>query len=436
MSQLLLTNLRLMDPFGETEFLENCSILIKDGVIESVGDPPNDFSGESIDMSGKTVLPGMINAHTHLYSALAMGMPAPKNTPQNFVQILEEIWWKLDLGLDQQSTQASFEAGLLDCIQNGVTTVIDHHASPKHVAGSLDLLVETAKRFGVNIGVCFEISDRNGEVNFQDELAENLRAIDKYKGDSQVLPLLGLHASFTLSDDSLKQIADNLQKRDDWGIHIHVAEDLADEKDAQTKGYESVVQRLDHFSLLNNRSVIAHGIYITRQDRHILLQHGCKLIHNPTSNANNQVGILETEIIESLNPGLGTDGMQSNMLSEAKEGTLIRSAIGGEQINYLQLLFRNNPTIASRLFGKELGHINVGHQADLAFYDYDSRTEPHGTNFMSHLLFGFGKPSDVMSQGIFRMHNYEIPGIDTKAILKNARTQSMKLWAAMQAIDS
>lgn len=434
MNQLLLTNLRLVDPFGETEFLENASILIEAGIIKSVGAIPAGYTGKRIDMAGKTVLPGMINAHTHLYSSLAMGMPAPKNSPNNFVEILKEIWWKLDLSLDQNSTKASFEAGLLDCIRNGVTTVIDHHASPNYVRGSLDLLVESARKFGVNIGVCFEASDRNGETNFQEEIAENLSAMNKYAEDPHVLPLLGLHASFTLSDESLQYISDKLQDVNNWGIHIHVAEDLADEKDAKARGYESVIQRLDHFGLLNNRSVIVHGIYITRQDRHILLQHGCKLIHNPTSNANNQVGILETEIIESLNPGLGTDGMQSNMLAEAKEGMLIRSAKGSQGVDYLQLLFRNNPTIASRLFGKDLGHVNHGSQADLVFFDITPRTELHSENYTSHILYGLEKPSDVMSQGIFRLQDGKCPGIDKNAIQKYAQAQSSELWEEMKKL--
>jgi len=434
MRQTLLSNLRILNPFSKPAFLENASILIEEGLIVAVGDSPANFSGENIDMQGKTVLPGMINAHTHLYSTLALGMPPPKNIPRNFVEILQEIWWKLDLSLDRESTRASFEAGLLDCIQNGVTTVIDHHASPNYINGSLDLLVETARTFDTALSVCFEISDRNGAESFQAELAENLLAMNRYAADPQVQPLLGLHASFTLSDASLKTIAESLSKLDDWGIHIHVAEDLADERDAQARGYRSVVQRLDHFGLLNDRSLIIHGVYITRQDRHILLQRGCKLIHNPTSNAGNQVGILETEIIDSLNPGLGTDGKQNNMLAEAREGIQIRSAKAGLPVDYLKLLFKNNPEIASHIFGKPLGHIKPGFQADLVFYDYDPQTEIHSKNYMSHLLFGLDRPSDVMTRGTFRMRNRALPEINKEATLENARRQSERLWKKMQQL--
>jgi len=433
MSQLLLHNLHIIDPFGEREFLDRASIVVEDGIIKFVGRgyAHVGFKGQILDMEGKTVLPGMINAHTHLYSALAMGMPAPQNSPGNFVEILKEIWWKLDLGLDKSSTQASFEAGLLDCLENGVTTVIDHHASPNYIDGSLDLLAETAEQFGINISVCFESSDRNGTANFTETLVENLRAMQKYNSSPYVAPLLGLHASFTLSDESLKTIRDHLVEFSEFGIHIHVAEDLADEKDAQARGYDSVIQRLDHFGLLSDRSLIVHGIFMTRQDRHTLLERGCHLIHNPTSNANNQVGLLESEIIESLHAGLGTDGMQCNMLSEAKEGGLIRSAKSQLQVNYLELLFKNNPDIAIKTFGKLIGHIEEEAQADLVFYDYKPRTEIHAQNFPSHLLYGFDKPSDVMTRGEFRIKNNAFVELDPESIREKSREQSIRLWNNM-----
>jgi cytosine/adenosine deaminase-related metal-dependent hydrolase len=173
---------------------------------------------------------------------------------------------------------------------------------------------------------------------------------------------------------------------------------------------------------------------MTREDRHILLKHGCKLVHNPTSNANNQVGVLETEIIESMGPGLGTDGMQNNMLKEAKEGTLVRAATESPSVDYLELLFQNNPDIAVKIFGKLIGHIEEEAQADLVFYDYDSRTELNADNYGAHLLFGLGKPSDVMTRGRFRLRNQQLVGMDESRIRENARKQSKRLWAAMKVL--
>ena len=436
MKQLLLHNLRIIDPFGEREFLEHASIMIEGETIKFVGRGYSHvgFEGQILDMQGKTVLPGIINAHTHLYSTLAMGMPAPQRTPRNFVEHLEEIWWKLDRGLDADSTRASFEAGLMDCILNGTTTIIDHHASPQFVEGSLDMLAEIAESYGLNISLCFESSDRNGGVSFREELQENIRAMQKYADNPYVAPRLGLHASFTLSDESLGLVKQALDAFPDCGIHIHVAEDLADEKDAQHRGYRSVIQRLDKFGLLSNQSLIIHGIFTTREDRHMLLKHGCKMVHNPTSNANNQVGVLETEIIESMGPGLGTDGMQNNMLKEAKEGMLVRAASDSAPVDYLELLFQNNPDIAVKVFGKLVGHIEEEAQADLVFYDYDPRTELNADNFDRHLLFGLEKPSDVMTRGKFRLRNKQLVDMDEHRIRGNASKQSTRLWSAIKAL--
>ena len=436
MKQTLLHNLCIIDPYGEREFLEHASILLEGERIKFVGRgfAQMEFEGQLLDMEGKLVLPGMINAHSHLYSTLALGMPSPPVKPRNFVEHLEQIWWKLDLGLDRASTKASFEAGLADCILNGTTTVIDHHASPNYIGGSLNLLVDAADSFGINIGICFEISDRNGKLTFEQELNENVRALRAYASRAHVAPLLGLHASFTLSDTSLERVAAQMHEFPECGIHIHVAEDLADEKDAQSRGYASVIQRLDHFKLLNSRSLIIHGIYITREDRHTLLKAGCKLVHNPTSNANNQVGILSAEIIESMHAGLGTDGMQNNMLQEAREGTLIRSAVEGPPVDYLELLFRNNPDIAVRTFGRLIGHIEEDAQADLVFFDYTPRTDLQLDNIRSHLLYGLGRPSDVITRGQFRLRNGQLVGQDLAAIRQQSRKQSTRLWKMIETL--
>lgn len=436
MNSILLKNLTILSPYGEHEYLENGNILIEDETIKSVSitAPQLDGSIESLDMGGKIVLPGMINAHTHLYSTLALGMPAPKKQPTNFVEILEEIWWKLDLGLDADATQASFESGLLDCLEQGCTTIIDHHASPRFVAGSLDLLAKTADMIGLNISVCFECSDRNGEDNFRSELTENVDALQRYNDHPYVAPLLGLHASFTLSDTSLQSVADALAENPGWGIHIHVAEDLADQKDAQDRGYASVIQRLDHFGLLNSQAHIIHGIHMTEEDIQTLQSRGCTLVHNPTSNAGNQVGILSSSVIQSMQAGLGTDGKQNNMLAEVKEGDLVRSASGEPNIDYLELLFKNNPGIANKLFGRDLGVIRSGAKADLLFYDYDPRTEIHSGNTLRHILYGLGRPNSVMTRGKFRIEHDTIMNIDASEIRRNARKQSLRLWDEMQKL--
>lgn len=434
----LLTNCRIVNPYGEISFLDNGSILIEDGLIKELGLLDTSVQvDETVDLSGKTVLPGMINAHAHLYSALAVGMPFPKGNPTNFTEVLEQVWWILDMALDKESTKASYESGLVDHLRHGVTTVIDHHSSQNYVNGSLQLLADTADKLGINISGTFEMTDRNGEQTFQESLDENIRFHQKYKGSKSVRPLIGLHASFTLSDESLQAIANALKNESNWGIHIHTAEDKADQLDAVNRGYKSTLDRLNHFGLLNENSLVIHGIHFVEEDINIIRDTGAMLVHNPSSNSNNRVGMTPNEIINDLMAGLGTDGMQGNMLAEAKEGTLIRSGHltgGAPGVNYAELLFKNNPEIASKLFGRKMGKLDPGYSADLAIFDYIPRTDFNENNWIGHTLFGMENPSDVMTNGIFRIRNNEFIGINEQDLLKNADVQSRKLWNKMDLI--
>ena len=434
----LLTNCRIVNPYGEISFLDNGSILIEDGLIKELGLLDTSVQvDETVDLSGKTVLPGMINAHAHLYSALAVGIPFPKGNPTNFTEVLEQVWWILDMALDKESTKASYESGLVDHLRHGVTTVIDHHSSQNYVNGSLQLLADTADKLGINISGTFEMTDRNGEQTFQESLDENIRFHQKYKGSKSVRPLIGLHASFTLSDESLQAIANALKNESNWGIHIHTAEDKADQLDAVNRGYKSTLDRLNHFGLLNENSLVIHGIHFVEEDINIIRDTGAMLVHNPSSNSNNRVGMTPNEIINDLMAGLGTDGMQGNMLAEAKEGTLIRSGHltgGAPGVNYAELLFKNNPEIASKLFGRKMGKLDPGYSADLAIFDYIPRTDFNENNWIGHTLFGMENPSDVMTNGIFRIRNNEFIDINEQDLLKNADVQSRKLWNKMDLI--
>lgn len=437
--KILLKNCCIINPFGEREFIADGCIGIQDDTIEAVETSLNDETGydQVIDLNGKTVIPGMINAHAHLYSALAMGMPFPSGNPKNFTEILKQVWWILDRALDEDSTHASFEAGLLEHLRHGVTTVIDHHSSQSFIRGSLQLLANTAENFGVNISSAFEITDRNGKEAFENGLDENIRFHRAFMDHKNVRPLIGLHASFTLSDVSLKQIADALSHERGWGIHVHTAEDKADQEDAKKRGYHSVLTRLDKFGLLNENSLIIHGVYCQPGDDEIIKRTGAMLVHNPSSNANNRVGITPMEFINSVKAGLGTDGMQGNMLAEAKEGTLIRSShLSGEEasVNYLELLFGNNPVIATRLFGRKIGRLKPGYRADLAIYDYEPRTKIHAENWIGHVLFGMSRPADVMTGGEFKIRDYKFTDINEDAIFRNSRIQSERLWNRMKTI--
>ncbi len=235
--------------------------------------------------------PGLVCAHHHLYSSLARGMPPPPETPSNFQEILEQIWWRLDAALDLEMIRWSAMLGALEALESGTTAIVDHHESPNAIEGSLDVIAEACAEVGVRVLCAYGITDRHGPDGAKRGLEENERFISS--GGNGVV---GVHAAFTCSDESL-QAAAALATGLGVGIHIHVAEGIGD-LDAP--------KRLD--GLTNDDWLLAHGV-------HLPTDHTLRgtVLHNPRSNLNNQVGYANPARFS--NPvALGTDGIGGNMI--------------------------------------------------------------------------------------------------------------------------
>ncbi len=259
--------------------------------------------------------PGSVNAHTHLYSGLApLGMPSPPRPPASFVEILELVWWRLDRALDEPSLRASARLYLAEALLAGTTTLIDHHESPAFVEGSLDVLAEEASRLGARLLVTYGATERNGG---RDEarrgLAECARFIraGRFPG---VTGLVGLHASFTVSDETVRE-AGALARDLGVPLHVHVAEDRADVDDARRRGYAGPVERLIALDALPPRSILAHGVWLDEAEVRLAAAAGAWLVQNPRSNANNRVGYPRA-LRASQKVAVGTDGCPADMEAE------------------------------------------------------------------------------------------------------------------------
>jgi cytosine/adenosine deaminase-related metal-dependent hydrolase len=339
-------------------------LLVADGLIVDIGEDEPPFAEHRVDLGGDLLLPGLINSHTHLYSSLA-GRLEWATRPTEFVKILEHIWWRLDRALDENSIRVSARLGLAEAIMHGCTTVIDHHSSPSFTEGSLDVLAEEAERLGVKLALAFEVSDRNGPELFREGLVENQRAIYRYGGHESVRALFGLHASFTLSDESLRSCADAT----DMPFHLHCAESESDLADARERGYESVVDRLDKFGLLREGSLLAHGIHLAPGDAAKLAERDCFLAHCPQSNVHNRVGRADVsgQRAAGISVGLGTDGFLSGMLTEARFAAADGAGAAG-------LLYNGGAAIASSIFERSVGRLEPGTDADFITLDSASET--------------------------------------------------------------
>ncbi len=194
---MLLKNATLISLAGST--VERADLRIETGVITAKAKKLKASASEKgIDLSGKFVMPGMVCGHTHLYSALARGMPMPKKIPHNFYEILKYVWWTLDRALDDEAVYYSTLVGVLDAARCGTTTLIDHHASPNFIRGSLGVMAEAFTKVGLRGVLCYEVTDRNGMRGAKLGLEENETWVAKNRGP-MLGGLVGAHASFTLS---------------------------------------------------------------------------------------------------------------------------------------------------------------------------------------------------------------------------------------------
>ena len=436
---LLVENATLLSPGGTPTVRRGCSIVIEDGRISRVllKSRVGKFTGRRIDAAGKVVTPGLINAHTHFYSSFARGLTKVEPA-KDFMGVLRNLWWRLDSALTIEDCYYSALVSLLESIRHGTTCVIDHHASPRAVRGSLEAVERAVREAGVRACLCYEVSDRDGPAVADQGLEENEAFIRRCQrtSDGHVAALIGLHASFTLSAATLAKAA-SLGQGLRTGFHIHVAEALEDQRVAQQRSQRRVVERLNRFGILGPKSIAAHCIHVNSGEIEMLAETGTAVVHNPQSNLNNAVGIAKVLEMSrrGVLVGLGTDAMTTNMLEE------LRVALWAQRLSskdpstgfseVTTALFTNNATLAGRIFGLPLGVIREGAAGDLAIFDYDPPTPLDSGNALGHMLFGLSQSTvdtTVVGGRVLMEHRRLALDIDEVRVNARARELAKDLW--------
>lgn len=408
-------------------------LAVSDGRIEWIRqDLPAE--GDVVDCTGRLIMPGNVCGHTHLYSALARGLPAPRKSPRNFPEILEYIWWRLDRALDDRSVRASGLVGALDAARAGTTTLVDHHASPNFIDGSLDVLADAIGEVGVRAVVCYEVTDRGGRMRREAGLRENARFL-RHNERPHIRGVVGAHASFTLEDETLRALSE-LADEFDTGVHIHLAEDGCDEEDALRRSGTRTAQRLSDAGLLRSRSIAAHGVHLELSELRLIQRQRTWLVHNCRSNMNNRVGRAPVSMFGDRSV-LGTDGIDQDMFAEsrtayfrARERTL--EAYAEE---YTEMLARGGD-VASQFFPDPIGALEPGSAADLMILNYDPPTPLTADNLAWHWMFAMTSQNveSVMIHGSWVIRKGEFCGIDEEKIRAEAREEARRLWDRMEAV--
>ena len=441
---MLITNGKLITWEEENQILEGQAVFIQDGLIAEIGQQDDLVKkypdAEQVDAGGQYVMPGNICGHTHFYGAYARGMAIPGDAPKDFPQILDKLWWPLDKALDEDSVRMSALVHLVDAIKHGTTTLVDHHASPNFIDGSLDVIAEEVERSGLRASLCYEVTDRDGKEKAQAGIKENVRFIERVnKGDTaggRLAASFGLRASLTLTDETLDASRDAIP--DGTGFHIHTAEHEADQYDSLSKSGMRVIDRLNKHGILGPKTIAVHGVHLDIAESNLLAETGTWLTHQPRSNMNNGVGVgpVEAMMRAGVKVGLGNDGFTQDMWTEWKFTYLLHKIwnrdpqrMGGYDV--VQMAIYNNAELAGIFFpDAPIGILTPGAYADLIFVDYHPPTTLTPGNLPWHIIFGFNESmvTATMVAGKFLMMDRKLLTLDEVEVGAKARELAPEVW--------
>jgi len=440
---MLITHARLATLGDEPQLIEDGALLVEGGAIAALGSTAELAArypqAERWDADGQLVMPASLCGHTHFYGAFARGMAVPGEPAANFPQILERLWWRLDKALTLEDVRDSALVCLINAIRHGTTTLIDHHASPNAIEGSLDVIAGAVNEAGLRASLCYEVTDRDGPERARAGIAENVRFARSLIADRQPLiaASFGLHASLTLSDETLAECvaaAGEVGR----GFHIHVAEDVADQEDSLRKSGLRVVHRLRRAGVLGPRTIAVHCVHVDGGEIAALAETGTWVTHQPRSNMNNGVGVAPVErmLASGVRVSLGNDGFSNNMFAEIKTAYLVHKlqqrdprAMPGDLV--MRLAYANNAALA-RVFWPDLrlAELSVGAAADLVFLDYHPSTPLSAGNLPWHLLFGVeaSMVTATVCAGRVLMRDRRLLTLDEEAITARSRELAARLW--------
>ncbi len=435
----LIGNGRLFTRDEKNSYFENGAVVWEGNTIVEVGEfealKQKYADAEFIDAKGGMIHPAFINTHEHIYSALARGLSIKGYAPNGFLEILDGLWWTIDRNLDNDLTKLSAEATYLECIKNGVTTIFDHHASFGEISGSLFAIEEAARDFGVRSVLCYEISDRDGKEKAHAAIKENVDFAKHALSlkDDFIKGMMGMHASFTISDETMELC--RKEKPKEIGYHIHVAEDILDLHRCLKEHGKRIVDRLYDWDVLGEKTLLAHCIYVNPHEMDLIRDTNTMVVHNPESNMGNACGCPPTmEIVhKGILTGLGTDGYTHDMIESWKVANILHKHHlvdpGAAWAEVPEMLFQGNARIANRYFEKKLGVLEKGAAADIIITDYIPPTPMNAGNLNGHMLFGMNGRFVVttVGNGKVLMKNRELQGIDEERCLAKIREGAARL---------
>ena len=454
----LLTNGRLITrDAGGKGYYEHGAVAFEDTRIVEVGEEAalraKYADAHIIDAKGGVIMPAFINAHTHIYSALARGLSIAGNNPTNFYEVLDGTWWAIDRHLMMDGTRASATALYIDSIKQGVTTIFDHHASYGEIPGTLFTISEESRRLGLRSCLCYEVSDRDGEEKCLQAIKENADFITycQKQNDPMLAAMFGGHALFTISDKTFDRMVEANNGR--TGYHIHVSEGMNDVYDGCRGILEKTIlsprtmaaalsptatpsAAMQDHGILGEKTILGHCIHVNTAEMDIIKETGTMVVNNPESNMGNAIGICPVLQLykRGILLGMGTDAYTNDMLESLKVALCSQRSqnclpnVGWCEVT--DMLFKNNAKIGARYFPDELGVLKAGAAADIIVMDYKPFTPFSDENIDGHMIFGMtGRQCQTtIAAGKVLMQDRVLVNIDEEAENAHILEAAKKLW--------
>lgn len=440
---LIIGNGRVITRDSETPYLAEGAVVTEGTLIREIG--PTALmrakypQAEYIDAHGGVIMPGLINAHTHIYSGLARGLSINGHDPRTFYQVLDGMWWNIDRHLDLEGSRASAYATVIDCIKNGVTTIFDHHASYCQTPGSLFAIAEVAKEMGMRANLCYEVSERDGEEKCAEAIRENgeFSRWVMAQNDDMIKAMFGGHALFTISDRTFEKMA--AENNGLTGFHIHVCEGPTDRTDSWDRYNMRPIDRLKNHGILGPKTILGHCIELTDDELDVIAATDTMCVTNPESNMGNAVGVAPVLRMfqKGVLVGLGTDAYTHDMLESLKVELIIqRHHAGLPNVGWAEstgMLFQNNAKMVERYISRPIGVLRPGALADIAVFDYAPFTPLSGANIDGHILFGFqGRMcTHTMINGKLLYRDRKLVACDEAAITERIHAAAVRLWGEL-----
>jgi putative selenium metabolism protein SsnA len=448
MVDLLIKNGVLVTMDGQRRILEDHSVAIGEGKIAEVGktkDLQRKHTGaEVLDASGRIVMPGVVCSHSHLYGMLLRGASLKITPPSDFTQILQRVWWPVDEAMTFEDAYASALVSSVEFAKSGVTTFADTYSGPNSISGVLDHIARAVEEVGIRGFVAFEATERHSKDEGGKGVQENVRFAEKMrsKPESKAKPLFSIHASFTVSDDLIREVKSFASKYS-VPITIHTSEGLGDVHHNLENYGKRTVERLRDVGLLGPNVVLAHCVNLDENEINILAQTESGVAHNPMSNMLNAVGVapILRMLEKKVNIGLGNDGYIFDMFENMRAAFLLhrvyhKNPNAVDPYTILEMATING----AKLYGmeKEIGSIESEKRADIVIIKPSVLPTPLNTaSVVGHIIntVDGDDVEQVLVDGKPIVKNRQLTTIDEEKAQSTSQTAAAKLWERLKTIQ-